>query len=89
MVRMNFKRRLEIYDGDMELAPGFSLQLLQTEEQRSRPAGTSDCAGDFRERLVMRAAVDHVLVEHRDGQPRGFGITVFSIPLSTVSTYPK
>ena len=27
MVRMNFKRRLKMYDGDMELAPGFSLHL--------------------------------------------------------------
>src|ERR1700730_16821768 len=27
MVRMNFKRRLEMYDGDMELAPGFSVHF--------------------------------------------------------------
>jgi glyoxylase-like metal-dependent hydrolase (beta-lactamase superfamily II) len=27
MVRMNFKRRLEMYDGDMEVAPGFSVHF--------------------------------------------------------------
>ncbi|HKV56553.1 MAG TPA: hypothetical protein VJN94_18100, partial [Candidatus Binataceae bacterium] len=27
MVRLNFKRRLELYDGDVELAPGISLHL--------------------------------------------------------------
>jgi glyoxylase-like metal-dependent hydrolase (beta-lactamase superfamily II) len=27
MVRLNFKRRLEMYDGDMELAPGFTLHF--------------------------------------------------------------
>jgi len=27
MVRLNFKRRLELYDGDAELAPGITLHL--------------------------------------------------------------
>src|SRR5271167_1650565 len=39
---------------------------LEAEEQRSRPVGAGDRAGDFGQRLVAPTSVNDVVVEHRD-----------------------
>src|SRR5208282_3175014 len=39
---------------------------LEAEEQRSRPMGAGDRAGDFREGLVAPSSVNDVVVEHGD-----------------------
>jgi glyoxylase-like metal-dependent hydrolase (beta-lactamase superfamily II) len=54
IVRLNFKRRLELYDGDMELAPGLTLhfapghtaglQVVRVNTQRGRVVLASDAS---------------------------------------------
>ena len=71
MVRLNFKRRLELYDGDMELAPGLTLhyapghtaglQVVRVHTQRGNVVLASDASHYYENIQTTRpfiAAVD-------------------------------
>lgn len=71
MVRLNFRRRLELYDGDMEIAPGVTLhlapghtaglQVVQVNTQRGQVVLASDASHYYENLRTKRpfvAAVD-------------------------------